>query len=106
MKYGPQTEEIEALIEKISNMPEKQAVELRAAWFAASGVARDVAHEAAWGVAWAAARNADRWSAREAVRDTVWFTARDAAHGVTRGRCLWSRQGRGSRPTCQRPDPS
>ena len=63
MMYGPQTIEIEALIEKIKCVTEKQAVELKSAWDANW----NTAWEAAWIIAREAARNAGRWAARDAV---------------------------------------
>ena len=70
MKYGPQTEEIEALIEKISNMPEKQAVELRDARFAVRFVVRRAALDVAWD------------AVRDAAREGAWFVACAIPHGA------------------------
>jgi len=81
MMYGPQTIEIEALIEKISNMPEKQAVELKSAWDANW----NTAWEAAWIIAREAARNAGRWAARDAAHGAVWDSV---AYGAARDAVL------------------
>jgi len=83
MKYGPQTEEIEALIGKISGMTRKQAVDLEDVWDAVPDAAREdvwdavwnIVRDAPWDATWEAAWN----DAREAVWnwavwDAIWET--------------------------------
>jgi len=64
--YGPQTAQIEALLERARNLSDKETEALRDAWHA-----RAAAWAAAWVAAWAA------WAAWDAGREAVW-AARDA----------------------------
>jgi hypothetical protein len=74
-KYGPQTYQIEKLIQKIKSLTPEQITNLDVAWDAARGAARGAARDAVWDAVWDAARDA----ARDAVWDAVWDAARDAA---------------------------
>ena len=66
-KYGPQTAEIEAIIERLKTMTVDEVEALAAA--------RDAARKAARTAAWKAARTA----AWYAARDVAWDAAREAA---------------------------
>ena len=87
--FGPQWEQIVALVRRISTATPDEAIRLGAAWDAAWGAAWD----AAWGAAWDAARGAARDAARDAARGAAWDAARgaawdaarDAARGAARG---------------------
>ena len=81
-KYGPQTAEIEAVIERLKTMTADEIEALAAAWDAARTVAWDAARTAAWydvrydvrdatwGAAW--------YDVRYDVRDATWGAVRDA----------------------------
>ena len=72
MKYGPQTEEIEALIGKISGMTRKQAVDLEDVWDAVWNIVRDAPWDATWEAAWNDAREAVwNWAVWDAIWETV-----------------------------------
>jgi len=82
MKYGPNTETIEAFIQHLKGMtPEQWATVNKTwetAWDAALDAALDAARDAAWDAgdaAWTAAWDA----ARKTARDAAWKMARDAA---------------------------
>ena len=75
-RYGPQTPQIEALLERARNLTDDETKALRDAW-TARDADRDDAQEAAWD-AWDAARAA----ARAAARDAAWDPAQDAAWTV------------------------
>ena len=79
-RYGPQTAEIEALLERIRNLTDDEAQEFWVARYAARYAAR-AAVWAALGAAWYAAmasEDAARYAAWNAVPVTVWAAARDA----------------------------
>ncbi len=77
-RYGPQTAQVEALLERARNLTDKETEALRDAWDA-----RAAARAAAWVAAWAAWAAWDAWDARDARaawdagREAVW-AARDA----------------------------
>ena len=73
-RYGPQTAQIEALLDRVLNLTDKEAQELQAAWAADRNAAARVAvWDAAWD-AWDAARPAAWYAAWDAwvVRDAIW----------------------------------
>ena len=75
-KYGPNTEAVEALIEKIKTItPEQVEAVLDATWEtgwnAALDAARNAALDVAWTATWAAARNAALDAAYDAAREPV-----------------------------------
>ncbi len=94
-KYGPNTAEIEALIEKVKTLTPEQAKHLREIWHSARDAVWDVTRDegwsttlytqvdstcyAAWGVAWYAACDAAWHAAWNATRDQGWSTTRDVA---------------------------
>lgn len=67
-KYGPNTEELKALIEQIFNLSEDQVIELASA------------HQARRGFSYTMAWNEARNSALDAERDLSWELAWEAAH--------------------------
>ncbi len=69
-KYGPQTAEIEALIDRIRTLTPSQSEALRLAW-----VARTVMPDASWN----RALDASCTTALDAARDAAWRDARIAA---------------------------
>ena len=101
-RYGPQTAQIEALLERVRNLTEEEAKALRDSWVAARAAAWDAwdAWDAAWAAARAVAWDADRdaawaaaWDAWDAW-DAAWAAARDAGRlgrlgrsGSCSGRC-------------------
>lgn len=79
-KYGPQTEEIEQLIQKARVLTQEQAKSLSDAWYDAD--------ESAWGDAWYEAKHSVERTA--SVQDwdngweTAWYNARDnSRYGAT-----------------------
>ena len=75
-RYGPNTEAVEALIEKIKTItPEQVEAVLDATWEtgwnAALDAARNAALDVAWTATWAAARNAALDAAYDAAREPV-----------------------------------
>jgi len=80
VKYGPQTEAIETLIEQLRTLTPEQAVTLDAAW----GAARDAVWAAAWYGVMDAVRDAVRDAALDAVRDAVRDAALDAVWSAVR----------------------
>ena len=83
-KYGPQTEQVEALLASIRNLTPAQIKTLGETWYAA-WYARGETLDAAWYArdeAWYAARDAtldEVWAAaRDATLDEVWAATRDA----------------------------
>ena len=68
MKYGPQTAQIETLLEQIKSLTPEQIEALSAAWGAAWGAARF----AAWDAAWDAARDAALSAALSAAWNAAW----------------------------------
>ena len=81
--FGPQGEQVAALIERARCLTAAEIKRLHAAWYAARAAARDAARDAAWDAAWYAARNAARNAAGDAAWDATWdaawYAARDAA---------------------------
>ena len=69
--FGPQWEQVCALVLRAARLTPDEAKELRAAW--------DAAWDAALAAAWDAARATDRMTAFEAARDAAWDAARAAA---------------------------
>ncbi len=88
--FGPQGEQVAALIERARCLTAAEIKRLHAAWYAARAAARYAAWDAAWyaagyaagyaarGAAWGAARDAARGAARDAAWDAAWsLVARD-----------------------------
>ena len=88
--FGPQWEQICALVLRAARLTPDEAERLAAAWAAAWDAARAAAWDAAWDAAWAAAWDAARaaawdaaWAAAwDAARDAAWDAARDAARAL------------------------
>ena len=82
--YGPQHEQVVAMIERTRVLTAEEVTALGVAWYAAWGAAwgaaRGVARDAAWDAAW----GADRRAAWDADLDAVWYAARYAARGAAR----------------------
>ena len=80
--FGPQGEQVAALIERARCLTAAEIKRLHAAWYAA----RDAAGYAAWyparDAAWDAAWNAARNAARDAARDAAGYAARNAARNA------------------------
>jgi hypothetical protein len=76
--FGPNGEQVVALIEQAKTLTPEQSRALVAAWAAAW----DAARAAAWDTAWAAARDAARAAARDAARAAVWDAAWAAARAL------------------------
>ena len=72
--YGPQHEQIVALIERTRVLTAEEVTAL--------GVGRDDAWYAAWYAARGAALDADRRAAWDATLDTAWYAAWGAARGA------------------------
>ena len=70
-KYGSQTTEVEALLEKIKTITPEQAKALDAPW--------DAPWKAVWGAVWTAARGAGREAALEAALEAAWVAVRETA---------------------------
>ena len=66
-KYGPNSAQVEALLEKIKTITPEQAKALDAPW--------DAPWKAVWGAAWVAVREA----ALEAALEAAWVAVREAA---------------------------
>ena len=64
--YGPNTEAVQAIIDRISTLTKDEIDRLSAAW--------DAAYDATWNAAWNAARNA----AYDAARHAAWNATRNA----------------------------
>jgi len=77
MIYGPNTEAVQSLIDRIPALTDTEITNLASAW--------DAARDAAWDAAWDAAR----YEAWYAARYEAWYAARgavsDAARGAARG---------------------
>ena len=79
-RYGPQTTQIEALLERVRTLTGAETKALRDAWVTARGAVRypawaaahDAAREAAWGA----------WDAGSADWDTAWYATRDAVQAL------------------------
>jgi len=82
-RFGPNTEAIEAIIERLKTMTVDEAEALGSAWNSAWNSARVAARDAARDAAWNSARYAawdSVWDAAwDAARDLVWDAAWDAA---------------------------
>ncbi len=79
--FGPQGEQVAALIERARCLTAAEIKRLHAAWYAARAAARAAARYAAWD----AARAAARYTARNAAWDAAGYAAGDAA-----GYAAWS----------------
>ena len=76
--YGPNTEAVQAIIDRISTLTEDECKQLTAIWDAAWGAGWNATRYAAMGAAWGAARDA-AWDAPiGASRDAAWYASRDA----------------------------
>ena len=80
--FGPQGEQVAALIERARCLTAAEIKRLHAAWYAARAAARAAARDAAWDAAWYAARNAARNAAGYAARDAAGYAARNAARNA------------------------
>ena len=80
MIYGPNTEAVQSVIDRISTLTEDECKQLAAARVAA----RDEARGAAWGAALYAARRAAWDEARGAAWDATWDASRSAARAAAR----------------------
>jgi hypothetical protein len=78
--FGPQWEQIVALVRRAAVLTGDEVRALAAAWAAAW----DAARAAAWAAAWDAARDAAWDAARDAARDAAWAAARAAARDAAR----------------------
>ena len=78
--FGPQGEQVAALIERARCLTAAEIKRLHAAWDAARAAARAAARYAAWDAAWYAAG----YAAGYAARGAAWGAARDAARGAAR----------------------
>lgn len=77
--FGPQHEQVAALIERAGRLTETEADRLYAAWYGAWAATRFAARFAAWDAALEAALDADRDAAWNAARDASLYTALGAA---------------------------
>ena len=80
--FGPQGEQVAALIECCRTLSAAELDRLYTAWNDARDAAWYAARDAAWLAAWLAARDAARDAAWLAARDAAWDAARDAAAGL------------------------
>ena len=80
--FGPQGEQVAALIECCRTLSAAELDRLYTAWNDARDAAWDAAWYAARDAAWLAARVAARDAARVAARDAAWLAARVAAWGA------------------------
>jgi hypothetical protein len=86
--FGPQGEQVAALIERARCLTAAEIKRLHAAWYAARAAARAAARYAAWD----AARAAARYTAWDAAWDAAWYAARAAARaaaGDAAGDAAW-----------------
>ena len=67
LKYGPNTAEVQALIDKLRTLTVDQARQLDAAW------------DSAWSDAWNSVWKAAWFAARETARDGGWYVAMSAS---------------------------
>ena len=79
--FGPQGEQVAALIECCRTLSAAELDRLYTAWVAARDAARGAAQDAAWDATWDAARDAARDAAQDAAQDA----ARDATRVATAG---------------------
>ena len=84
MIYGPNTEAVQSIIDRIPTLTEDECKQLTAAWEAAY----DAAWEAAYGATWGAARVAAWYAAWDTARDAAYGAAIDAAWGAARDAVL------------------
>ena len=84
MKYGPNTETVEAFIEHLKGMTAaRNSAALDAAWDAAWDEARDAAMDAAWDAAvWNSAWDAARYAASDAARYAAYLKGLSARYAV------------------------
>ena len=82
MIYGPNTEAVQSVIDRIPALTEDECKQLAAVWSAAYYAADDAAWYAAWGAAEGAARvaayNAANDAAYNAARGAAWYASRAA----------------------------
>ena len=90
--FGPQGEQVAALIERARCLTAAEIKRLHAAWYAARDAARNAARDAAWYAARDAARNAAGYAAGAAARDAARAAARDAARDAARA-AAWDAAG-------------
>lgn len=82
--FGPQWEQIVALVRRAAVLTADEATQLAAAWAAAGDAARAAAGVAAWAAARAAAGAAAWAAARDAARAAAWAVAGAAAGAAAR----------------------
>ena len=80
MIYGPNTEAVQSIIDRIPTLTEDECNRLEAAWAAAWDAARDANRYAAM----SAADGAARYATWDAARDAGWYATRDAARYAIR----------------------
>ena len=80
MIYGPNTEAVQSIIDRIPTLTEDECNRLEAAWAAAWDAARDANRYAAM----SAADGAARYATWDAARDAAWYATRDAARYAIR----------------------
>ena len=78
MIYGPNTEAVQSVIDRISTLTTDEYKQLGAAWNAAYDTAWEAGYDAAWEAVHDAAREADCYAAWEAVYGAANVAARDA----------------------------
>ena len=78
MIYGPNTEAVQSIIDRIPTLTEDEIKRLGAAWSAANGAAWNAAIDAAWS------------AAREEAWSAAWYAACGAAWGAAGGAVLAS----------------
>ena len=78
MIYGPNTEAVQSVIDRISTLTKDEYKQLGAAWNAAYDTAWEAGYDAAWEAVHDAAREADCYAAWEAVYGAANVAARDA----------------------------
>ena len=80
MIYGPNTEAVQFIIDRIPTLTEDECKRLDAYWAAARDAARDANRYAAM----SAADGAARYATWDAARDAGWYATRDAARYAIR----------------------
>lgn len=82
MIYGPNTEAVQSVVDRIPALTEDECKQLAAVWNAAYYAADDAAWYAAYGAAWGAAMdaayNAANDAAYDAARGAAWYASRAA----------------------------